>query len=64
MAVHPENLPLQEAFLYSLFQLGEYGRALAHLDTLEGQHAPIQVVGNNRAIAYIMQGDLDRAEES
>jgi len=59
----PGNLPLQSAFVFNLLQLGHYGRALAQLQTLEDRGAPAPMIGNNRAIVFILQGALEQAAE-
>jgi hypothetical protein len=60
----PGNVSLQEAFLFNLFQLNQYERALAHLDGLQEQGSmPLAAVENNRSVAYIMLGELERAQQ-
>jgi len=63
LARQPDNVELQEAYLFNLYQLNEYDRALAHLDSLEARGMPTAMVQNNRSVAYIMLGQLDRAQE-
>ena len=47
LTADPADHALRSAFVYNLLHLGAYDRALAQLDILENQEAPLQMVENN-----------------
>ncbi|MBI2505116.1 MAG: PorV/PorQ family protein [Candidatus Latescibacteria bacterium] len=63
LAAAPTNHSLRSACIYNLLELGEYTWALAQLDTMEAQGAPLQTVENNRAVVCILQGELEKAAD-
>jgi len=57
----PNNSALQNAMVFNLLEFGEYDQALERLDALEIQGTAPTSVANNRAVVYIVSGQMAEA---